>query len=100
MLQYKRCALLCRQLLVDGPLRLLLMSFEWFTLAAESQNMQVGMAVKIFVSLCRFYRVADLWGYFTACQQDVATDVRWVAFFKCASTSTMGTMLHNFLHNS
>lgn len=72
------------QLLVECPLRILLMAMEWVVLLTQALNVRVHIAVKIVSALARTYRLGDLWGYFTTCQEDVATDVRWVAFFKFA----------------
>lgn len=66
-----------RQLFCSIPLRLLLMLPVWIEAIRP-----IG---PIFAALARFaraYRILDVMKYFSSRQEDVATDVRWVAFFK------------------
>lgn len=70
--------------LVQCCMRVLLMSLEWIVLIAKACKHRVHIVFTMISALVRMYRLGDLWGYFTDCQEDVAQDVRWVAFFKFA----------------
>lgn len=72
------------QLAVAFPVRLLLMSLEWIVLLSKTLKLPVSIGWIAMAGLARLYRLCDLWAYFTAQQEDIATDVRWVAFFKFA----------------
>eukprot|EP00892_Ulva_mutabilis_P004198 jgi/Ulvmu1/214/UM001_0218.1 len=66
-----------QQLRVSIPLRLMLMIPVWLDRYIDLGNTFVMMAM-----LARTYRIIDLMKYFSVCQEDVATDVRLIAFFK------------------
>lgn len=70
--------------LVQCCMRLVLMSLEWIVLLTKASKRPVSIDVTMLSALARLYRLSDLWSYFTASQEDIAQDVRWVAFFKFA----------------
>lgn len=67
------------QLVIGIPLRLLLMVPLWL-----SSIHPMGATFVSIATLARAYRILDVMAYFSARQEDVATDVRWIAFFKFA----------------
>eukprot|EP00892_Ulva_mutabilis_P004253 jgi/Ulvmu1/219/UM001_0223.1 len=67
-----------KQLFVSIPVRLLLMLPMWII-----HNMHhVSNLMVTCAALARCYRLLDLMAFFSARQEDIATDVRWVAFCK------------------
>lgn len=77
-----------RQLFVGIPLRIVLMLPMWI-----DHFLHMGSTFVMVATLARVYRLVDLMRYFSACQEDVAKDVRLVAFFKFAFImfSTVGS---------
>jgi hypothetical protein len=68
-----------RSLCFDCPLRLLCMLPAWI-----AHFSHVHVVIETLTHCFGIYRLFDLMSYFASCQKDVATDVRWVAFFKFA----------------
>lgn len=66
------------QLFFSIPLRILLMLPMWVVHSMHHvSNVTITCA-----ALARVYRLADLMAFFSVRQEDIATDVRWIAFCK------------------
>lgn len=69
--------------MVEVPVRVLLLSAEWFLFLNESRRVH-ALEWELVAAFVRLYRLYDLWQYFSSREKDVATDIRWVAAFKFA----------------
>lgn len=86
-----------QKLMLETPVRLLLMSAEWWIFFHTYNSVTSALEWEICVAILRLYRLYDLWQYFSSREADVATDIRWAAAFKftfiifttvCASQNT------------
>jgi hypothetical protein len=59
------------------PRKLLLMAPLWLVYLLDLSGWALPVA-----TLLRIYRLFDLMGYLSECQEDLASPIRWVAFFK------------------